>query len=346
MARVEKMQLENIQLPQAERVKEKNFKELKNPKPTESPVFHTLTAGYAAAAAASLTFHLAAGTWGIDSLLKSSRYELVALLGLHAAYKAYVTLKSLVKIKDSNPGTNPLEHLENERISMTLETLKDKSSCRMPNLVMTEGGRIGMADNLYKRGTILADANFTSNFDNRELRGVIAHEISHAARSNTLFETALSPLRVFSFFAPPAAILVSGLMSLDGLSLLQGASAIVQTTVVAGVATIGTVLFSSALESLASKIQELRTDIRAVEISGDIMGYRSILKKITRPVNMLSHETPRLLACHPRPGTRFRWLLRACGFGRGVGGSEVINPQRAEGAKHYRETAPLLSETR
>jgi heat shock protein HtpX len=159
-----------------------------------------------------------------------------------------------------------------------------------------------------------------------ELRGVIAHELSHVKDRDTVVLTTVATVAAFFAYAVPIAVL-----STAGRNRFK----IVRAALTALVASIGGALAASLIKAFVTRSREYRADASAARLLADSRGLENALLKIDYGlrgapmrtahaasahlffVSPLTHEDfHTLFASHPDIDVRIE-RLRAMGLGSG-----------------------------
>lgn len=194
-------------------------------------------------------------------------------------------------------GARPVHPTEAPGIYALLVELADRAGLdRAPVLFRIRGGTItAIAVGDSHRSAIALSDGMTMVMDERELRGVLAHEIAHVAAADTAVMTLAAALgrvvHTIAFF---------GIMTAIGVVLLTDVSVAPWAVITIGVAPWLTTLLHFAL----SRRREFAADADAARMTGDPAGLaRALVKLESLPRGGLA----RLL----RPGRHGRGLLRS-----------------------------------
>ncbi len=182
--------------------------------------------------------------------------------------------------------------------------------------VLPRGDLNAMAMGTPEQPVVAVTQGLLRYLDDRELIGVLAHEVSHLAHGD------LKLLAVFD----AAAKLTHSLFWLGGLSLLLGLPLLIDAD---GVRWLTLALLAAApmavmaLRFAASRMREFGADLGAVQLTSDPLGLASALTKLERFHDQLRRWTrwrqrlpdaevepvPEWLRTHPATQTRVQRLL-------------------------------------
>lgn len=244
-----------------------------------------------------------AGGW----LLQSAPLLLAAGTGLVAASRATQPARALGGTHPSSNGALPTDKAT-ARVAAAVNALVATSGTPAPGVVRdTELCTVRAVDGSGAPQAILFNPAFVDTLTNPELTAVVAHALSQFDRTSNLVRVGIAGIRRFT----ETVTLIGAFSHYVGV----GAGLIPS----AGIAVALTWLGSQAIRavgSLAARASEMRTDIRAVELTGDLGSALSALTK-TPPLGAAPARglaALRLLfAPHPSVETRTRWLRAACG---------------------------------
>lgn len=104
-----------------------------------------------------------------------------------------------------------------------------------------------------------------------ELRGVIAHEISHVANRDTLVKTTAATVASFFAYGVPIAVLTAA-----GRRRVR----VVRAALTAALAYSGGVVGAAVIKAFVSRSREYRADADAAQMLGDTRGLESALPKV------------------------------------------------------------------
>jgi Zn-dependent protease with chaperone function len=240
-------------------------------RPTATWSYRWLSLGSTAGTAAGLG--IAAGaTWFSTSVLHatSPTWVLVGVLAYAAANGAVPFFKGLL-------GNRALtEHYEyssdhtRHRVKETTDLLCREAVCQIPTVVASSRiQNMAMFDGPKGANVLLYNPNFVERLTNRELQGIIAHELSHADRFSTGARILLGSAGAIAHVTTLAATLSYCLAAGDG-TLLSAALAVAGAKVLR--------VAMHGCKNIASRAEEIRTDIRAVELTGDMGSLLSSLR--------------------------------------------------------------------
>jgi Zn-dependent protease with chaperone function len=165
----------------------------------------------------------------------------------------------------------------------------------------------GMIDGTGGKNVLLYNDDFARELSSKETTALVAHEIAHADRLSgklRLIVSGASGVTSLSTFIGSIAYCAG-----SGFGLLSSGALVIGASIVSG-GMMGT------LSNVFSRATELRTDIRAVELTGDLGGYLGTLKTVYQLTN---RGVPKWIqamqpfSTHPRFETREWWIRHACG---------------------------------
>jgi Zn-dependent protease with chaperone function len=210
------------------------------------------------------------------------------------------------------------------RVTRSLERLSallQKPLALHVSIGKADSGLAYLVDRLFHRDVLALNERVVNRLSDSELDGLVAHEISHADRSFSKFERARAFLHCFSSPAVfwGAALPVYGVLSQGWGGVVAGGVALAASTAVWA----GTFLSISALGFFISRQNELKTDLRAVRITGDPEAYLSMLNKVTLPSRLFGGREKLPLFCtHPSYEVRCRLIRQVFGLDGDMGEGE------------------------
>ena len=222
-------------------------------------------------------------------------------------------------------GSKPLERKENMRVYNLVENLCIAAGMKMPKVNIIEDESLNaFASGINERTyTVSLSRGIIDKLDDRELEGVIAHELTHIRnRDVRLLIVSIIFVGIFAFLSEMffRTMLYGGSSSRKG----KGGIALVVGLVLALVGYLITLLFRFAL----SRKREYMADAGGVELTKDPLALASALRKVSQDprieavkrqdVAQMFIENPRekkgsvsfsqLFATHPPIDERIRLL--------------------------------------
>jgi Zn-dependent protease with chaperone function len=203
-----------------------------------------------------------------------------------------------------------IRHLDvADRVARIAEELCRESGKVAPQIRVVDalGPYAGLLDRLVAKDILLVGAQMSREFSDRELRGIIAHELCHSNRTYGKLDTMR---RFLNRVASPAILGASGVAAFGFLSNSVGpyfAGGV--AVVVAGCAWTVAMKGIASISMFVSRQNELKTDLRAVRLSKDAEGYISALSKVSGmlpPKEFRTSNTGRL--SHPTIESRVELL--------------------------------------
>jgi Zn-dependent protease with chaperone function len=276
--------------------------------PTTSTAFRWLGFGVGGAATTSIAAAVGIASITGSWLVASGSWLAIAGTALVAAEKVAQTL-----IKRRYGGgaieDNCAEPSEGDRVAKAVEALCARAGVAAPRLVARkEHDSAAMFDGPGAQNVLVYSPKFTKTLSDRQLEAVVAHEISHIDK----------PANV-AMVAFRCAAKVAEATTLTGTFFLcqsAGHNWGVSGLLAAGSCALA-MLAQKGVWNIASRANELRTDIRAVELTGDLGSFVDMLKVAH---GMKDGEAPKasgllrmIPRSHPHVEDRERWLRRACG---------------------------------
>ncbi|RME61148.1 MAG: hypothetical protein D6780_02205 [Candidatus Dadabacteria bacterium] len=180
-------------------------------------------------------------------------------------------------------------------------------------LSLTDFYNFAMVDMPGKKNVMLVDENLAEKLSDAELKGILAHELSHADKGYTFLSLSQNIMNMSGalgmFLATSHFLTYSPLTThLAGFSTFLAAW---------GSASILHYL-GNKINNVTSRANELLTDIRAIELTEDPNSYISALKNLFREIQPIIAEqnpikkffTEFLGTTHPRQEARIRLLKK------------------------------------
>ncbi|MFM1848585.1 MAG: hypothetical protein RL417_2059 [Pseudomonadota bacterium] len=279
----------------------------KNPHPTRSWGYRWLGVGVAAGSAAAIGAAIgtggAAATWlignGWDTALVCT-----AILAAARIAKPFVFTRIAESVYNDDSGPTD--------IAARIEEASKEMSRRagIPAPIVCSSKRVknfGMIDGIGDKNILLYNPDFARELSPKETTAIVAHEIAHADRVSgklRLMISGASGVTSLSTFIGSIAY-CSG----SGLGLLSSGAIVIGASILSGT-------MMRTLSSVFSRAAELRTDIRAVELTGDLGGYLGGLKTASEITNRGVPKWIQVMqpfSTHPSFETREWWIRRACG---------------------------------
>lgn len=242
-----------------------------------------LNARIAAGELCSIAAYGAAVSWGLPYVIDSSSPTLLfagaACLGAHQLFQSGLTAVAEYYV---SRAPTAIKHVDvAARVSHIAEKLCADSGQVVPrvHVVDSKGPYAGLLDRLFAKDILIIGAALVRFMDDRELRGVLAHELCHASRTYTKLDTMKKFLhRITS----PVIVGMSGIATFGLLSDAVGAYVAGSVAaVVAGCAWSAAMSGFRRLSHFISRQNELKTDLRAVRLTKDPEGYISALSRIS-----------------------------------------------------------------
>jgi Zn-dependent protease with chaperone function len=294
-----------------------------NTKPTSSAVFHSLGAGMVLAWGTNLLLTSTAlimstakflnsdATWSVGfALCCSSLYVLASLAD------RFIPSEKYEELEQSPTGSSSEER---ERVRKIIEKLDPDGKFAHIAVIETETGCFGLIDRFGGKDILILNPRFSRQLNERELTNIIAHELAHANRLYTgmndlgyLMMKLAASATFFSTFASTYNGVSSG-------GLISGTFAAVSGSIALGVLYAFAVqVGSSLLSNMSSRANEIRTDIRAVEMTQDVGGYLRAMAKVCSEVDKeLPERTKKVvkklqpISTHPSVEMRQGYVSRA-----------------------------------
>jgi Zn-dependent protease with chaperone function len=273
--------------------------------PSFNASISTLNAKITAAAGAVIAAHGAAVSVVLPDLIQAAPGWLLAygatIIGLGVVMRTGL-VQFVVQRSVKSAGQTEENALSYERVAHSLERLSSKRQEPLAIHVAIKESTLGLAsmiDRVFHKDVLSLTDGLVKKLSDRELDALVAHEVSHSNRAWSKFEQ--THVFLHNFSSPTvfwgAALATYGAVSqIAGTFLGSGAALVAATTAWAGTLTsIATVRF------YASRQNELKTDLRAVQMTGDPEAYISMLEKVTQYGERKSGpiRIPTFLSTHP-----------------------------------------------
>ncbi len=296
--------------------------------PTNSWSYRWLGVGIVGGTVAGLG--VAAGaTWLSTSLLSTTGSTLVfagtlALAAVQGARPLLVGIfgnRFLTQQDDYSPGHT------RRRVEDTVRALCLKAGDDTPAVVASSRVKnMAMFDGPGKSNVLIFNPDFVERLTNRELEGIVAHELSHADRYTSISRLAMLSARQ-----------MAGITTLVGTAsyCLAVGDGIVSSSLLGIAAAVAVRATIQSCWNIASRADEMRTDIRAVELTQDL---GSLIKGLGTAHDYMFGgmkappvtRTLELLGSHPPLDVRERWMRRACGNNKKDAGQNLERPESPE----------------
>lgn len=217
-----------------------------------------------------------------------------------------------------------------DRVSQSLKRLSAKLEKPLDFHIAVKEKDVSLAyviDRLIHRDVLTVTEELLSKLTDPELDALVAHEINHSNRSFTKF--GMARLVLYCFSSPAifwgAALPVYGALSPGYGGLLAGSAAMMAATTIWGTALVALALAANYI----SRNNELKTDLRAVKLTGEPSEYVSMLTKVELVHKAVSKiKIPRIFSTHPPFDDRCKAVTK-------VFGGEHEGDRRAEPSKEY-----------
>jgi heat shock protein HtpX len=319
---------EQYQLRSSTRTKEQATQAI-NPEPTQLSErskakidnrILNLNLNILAGEATRIGLHAAAITTCIPFIVASAPTTILPLwLGLTATTVAASLIIRTIAVFAANNLKNtanaPHHQKFKQRVEGLLESLINAEERKKPRILIMDQSQkfiAGMLDNMFVQDLLIIGSQI-QHLSDRELKGVVAHEVAHSDRSYTKSK---GMNLILQSFASPAVFVATftgfyaALLPLTGSFLASECS-----WLIAGAAWFGFKTASSLLGSYISRQNELKTDLRAVKLAGDPSGLADALRRITE--DFLPKATKKsinsMLSTHPKLATRLRNIWGSLG---------------------------------
>lgn len=276
--------------------------------PTTSAAFKWL--GFGVGAAASTSIAAAVGLASMTGSWLVASGSLLAIAGTVFVAAENIVATLLKRRYESKSFTDRCEDpVEEGRVSKAVEALCAKGGVAAPRLVARRDvDSAAIFDGPGSQNVLVYSPKFTSTLSDRQLEALVAHEVSHMDKPANAAMVAFR-----------CAAKVAEATTLTGtFCLLQGvghdwASA----ALIAAGSWAFAIVAQKAVWNIASRANELRTDIRAVELTGDLGSFVDMLRVAHGIKDGDAPQATGLLRMiprsHPHVEDRVRWLRAACG---------------------------------
>lgn len=229
-------------------------------------------AAYGAAVAGGLPYV-------IDAISPMCLFAGGACIGAYHLFQSGLTAFAVYVV---SRAPTAIKHLDvAERVSNITETLCAASGQSVPRIHVVENKEpyAGLLDRLFAKDILIIGAGLGRFMGDRELQGIVAHELCHSSRTYSKLD---SMKKFLHRFASPTVIGVSAIATFGFLSdavgtYVAGGCA----AVVAGCAWAAAMSGLRRLSHFISRQNELKTDLRAVRLTNDPEGYISALSRVS-----------------------------------------------------------------
>jgi len=205
----------------------------------------------------------------------------------------------------------PIDHSAGYRLYQMIEELAEKAGLeKVPRLFLDRRA----VTNAYtvedkNRSAIVLSESLLASLSNRELKGVLAHEIAHLKNRDIWIMVFSDQVRRLTGHLAIAGQLM--LLLYLPMMLIKGIS--VPWILLLSMMAAPTI--SSLLQIAMSRNREFKADLDAVSLSGDAVGLASALRKINRQSSFWKRlyapylkEIPELFRTHPETAARISRL--------------------------------------
>jgi len=260
-------------------------------------------AGTAAAVGVAAATTAVTGSWLAAYGSSSALIGAAVVAGLRGVWPI-ITNQYLGRWLDESAGS----WRAHERVCAAVMRLTARAGISEARVVGSDKVRnMGMIDPIGVPNTLIYNPHYVEQLAQPELEAVVAHELSHGDRLSTV-----GRLAVLSLSRMSTPMTLAGVLAWYAGS---GGGIIASSAVAVGATwAVSTVL--RGLRNVASRAGEMRTDIRAVELTGDLESMVRALKvTYEASYQRLPKFIPALqpFSSHPSLAMRERWLRRACG---------------------------------
>lgn len=276
--------------------------------PTTSSAFKWLGFGVGAAATTSIAAAVGIASMTGSWLVASGSWIAIAATAYVAAESISATLlKRQFETKSFTDRCD--DSVEQGRVSKAVEALCEKGGVTAPRLVARKDcDTAALFDGPGSKNVLVYSPQFTRTLSDRQLEALVAHEVSHMDKP---VNSAMIAFRCAAKVAE--ATTLTGTFCLLQSAGHHWASA---ALIAAGSCALA-VVAQKAAWNIASRANELRTDIRAVELTGDLGSFVDMLKVAHGRKDGDAPQAKGLLRMiprsHPDVVDREGWLRRACG---------------------------------
>jgi heat shock protein HtpX len=155
-----------------------------------------------------------------------------------------------------------------------VEDLVQSSKVSLPQTYVVPGkvANAAICDRIFKQDVVICSESLVATLNDQELKGILAHELAHAGRSLKKFNLCSKILRSASL---PSCILGAS------LGLLESGAAIPLAFAGGLLGGMGLDISLERLNAYISRKTELKTDLRAVAMTGEPESLISALEKLT-----------------------------------------------------------------
>lgn len=279
-------------------------------RPTESWTYRWLGVQVAGGLAAGIAFGVGVATLSTILLAASTSAPVtilcLALATLDGALPLLALREEVARAKKIDCRDNQTQ----QRMARIVDSLCLRAGKEIHRVIPVGKfeGVLGMLDGPGNQNILLYDPQIASALHDRQLEAVVAHEIAHADQASNGGERVLWGL---SRFAKQVAGVGSFSFFLStGVGLPIACCGALCHAQLAG-------MVLSMCLNIASRAEEIRTDIRAVQLTRDLGSLAEALETIHELIGF--DDLPRFpqtlfsLSTHPSPSMRARWVRRACG---------------------------------
>ena len=299
--------------------------------------FHSmvgLNTGIAVAGIATVASHAAViGTLLPQVLMSAPNWLLgvvsaTTVLGLYARFT--MRGKGIDDIIEAS-GSNFSNGTQYKRVTQSLERLSTKLGQPL-DLHVFVGDRLdrqmvlgksakrlqaASMDRLAKKDVLIFDKDLVAKLSDAELDGIVAHEVSHLDRTYSKFKEIASLLEGCS---KQAVLWGVGLSAFHSLAAGYGTFlAVTLAPIAAATASAAAVAGFGLLKMFISRKNETKTDLRAVQLTGDPDAYCSALEKISdsrnarNPAHGKIARILEIFSTHPLLSERIKAVKRVFG---------------------------------
>lgn len=254
--------------------------------------------------AASLT--LASTVLSLSYLFyQNSPSILISTLGVIFSLQIFSSFESQ---RDSIPKFSIIE--KNDaliRVQPILKDLCDKGNFPLPIIIISDKTKNFAIGNNRFSPCLYINLNALSVLDNDELKGIISHELNHLDRKSNVILKVNEQINIASM------ILVLQTVTDYIYTTCNFLPDIFSFTIGLGGAVSTLFILErgrNLLKNVASRANEIRTDLRAIELTKDPDAFISGLSKLYS-INATSNDTlSQALSTHPNLSMRKKWILK------------------------------------
>lgn len=187
------------------------------------------------------------------------------------------------------------------RVCGMVDDLVQSSKVSLPQTYVVPGqvANAAMCDRIFKQDVVICSESLVATLNDQELKGILAHELAHAGRSLRKFYLCSKILRSASL---PSCILGAS------LGLLENGAVIPLAFAGGLLGGMGLDTALARLNAYISRQTELKTDLRAVAMTGDAESLISALEKLTA-----GEPAAGSLSTHPSTHERASLIRRVFG---------------------------------